>query len=84
VVTQSLRRKICSPEQLPEVMGLEILVGRLADWAVSTLLLFLFTKELIGYREGIWASFVSLGLLTGAMWVFRQRYVDPPRHSFAS
>jgi hypothetical protein len=84
VVTQSLRRKICSPEQLPEVMGLEILVGRLADWGVSTLLLFLFSRGLIGYREGIWASFASLCVLTLAMWVFRLRYMDPSRNSLAT
>jgi len=84
VVTQSLRRKICTPEQLPEVMGLELLVGRLADWGVSTLLLFLFTKKLMGYEEGIWASVISLGILTIAMFVFRAKYIDPSRSSTAA
>ncbi|MEO5666721.1 MAG: hypothetical protein ABIR96_01545, partial [Bdellovibrionota bacterium] len=83
VVTQSLRRKICTAEQLPEFMGLEILVGRLADWGVSTLLLYLFTQKLMDYREGIWASMASLCVLSIATAIFRSSYVDPSRGSVA-
>jgi predicted MFS family arabinose efflux permease len=79
VVTQSLRRKICSAERLPEFIGLELLVGRLADWCVSTLLLLLFSKKLIGYEEGIWASMASLLVLSVSMYLFRRNYVDPSR-----
>ena len=81
VVTQSLRRKFCAPEELPALMGLEILVGRLADWGVSTLLLYLFALGLIDFRAGIWASVVSLLLLAFAMLIFRTKHIDPSRET---
>lgn len=36
VTTQTIRRKLCSQDQHPEVMSLEIVVGRLTDWAVGS------------------------------------------------
>jgi|GEM_PF-2097278 len=73
-VTQSLRRKICSAHELPEIMGLELFVGRLCDWGVSTLLLYFMTRGMIGYKEGIYLSMGSLLVLSAAMLLFRRSF----------
>lgn len=36
ISTQSLRRRLSTAEQLPEVMGLEFLIGRVTDILVMT------------------------------------------------
>jgi hypothetical protein len=73
-VTQSLRRKICSSHELPEIMGLELFVGRLCDWAVSTWLFYMMSQNLVGYKEGIYLSMVSLLILSLAMYIFRKQF----------
>lgn len=73
-VTQSLRRKICSAHELPEIMGLELFIGRLSDWLVSSCLLYFMGQKLLSYSEGIYLSIISLLILSFAMIVFRLKF----------
>ncbi len=63
VATQSLRRKLTDHSQFPEVVGLEIVVGRFVDWLSGTLTGLALTAGLIDFKVGILvSSFLLLGL----------------------
>jgi predicted MFS family arabinose efflux permease len=55
-LTQAIRRKASTPEQLPEVIGLELFVGRLTDYFVASILFILLGKNLITPETGIYFS----------------------------
>jgi hypothetical protein len=63
VATQSLRRKLTSSKQFPEIVGLELVSGKAVDWAVATLCSLAMARGFIGYTEGIWISAGTLVLL---------------------
>jgi hypothetical protein len=63
VTTQSLRRKLTSDEQFPEVVGLELVVGRVTDWLASTLMFSAMVRLGIGFQAGIWLSSAMLSVL---------------------
>jgi MFS family permease len=65
VTTQSLRRKLTTDAQFPEVVGLELVVGRLTDWAVASLFLAAVSHGWLSYETGIWISAGSLVVLAG-------------------
>ncbi|MGE0616311.1 MAG: hypothetical protein AB7P04_11790 [Bacteriovoracia bacterium] len=56
VTTQSLRRKLATPEQFPEVVGLELLVGKFFDWGVGTLAAAALLNHWLTYQSGMWLS----------------------------
>ncbi len=61
--TQSLRRKVTTTAQLPEFIGLELLVGRVTDVVVSTVCFILLQHHFITYRSGMILSAISLFVL---------------------
>ncbi|MGK5088565.1 hypothetical protein WDW86_13485 [Bdellovibrionota bacterium FG-2] len=65
VTTQSLRRKLTTDEQFPEIVGLELVVGRFTDWAASTLILIAVTKFGLSFSSGILISAGFLVVLAG-------------------
>lgn len=62
VATQSLRRKLASAQQLPEIIGLEIVIGRIVDFSVATLCKIGLDHGLT-ITQGIWFSAVFLFFL---------------------
>ncbi|MBP7843504.1 MAG: hypothetical protein KA116_01695 [Proteobacteria bacterium] len=58
--TQSIRRKVTTTAQLPEFIGLELLVGRVTDIVVSTICFLLLQHQLMTYKVGMILSAVSL------------------------
>ena len=63
ISTQSLRRKLTTDRQFPEIVGLELVVGRLADWAVSSLCFAVLASKAMNYSQGVWISAISLFIL---------------------
>lgn len=58
--TQSLRRKFTTNTQFPEIVGLELIVGRFVDWAVSALCMTLMLNKVVSYNQAIWFSVGAL------------------------
>lgn len=66
VTTQTIRRKLCSNEQHPEIISLEVIVGRFTDWLVGSVCFFVFTNNYLNFKTGMFASgflLIILGLL---------------------
>lgn len=56
VTTQSLRRKFATPAQFPEVVGLELVVGKFMDWVIGTLTAGALLYFGFSYEIGVWIS----------------------------
>ena len=66
ISTQSLRRRLSTAEQLPEVMGLELLIGRATDILVMTGMATALDRGILSYQTGVFiavAWFIVSGLL---------------------
>jgi MFS family permease len=63
ITTQSVRRKVATTAQFPEVVGLELVVAKITDWGVSTLCFILLTKGWMTYEHGIWISAIGFWVL---------------------
>jgi len=74
IATRSIRRKVTTAEQLPEIMGLELFVGRITDFLVSSGCFYLLSRNLVTYTDGLIAAAVTwFGL---AIWAWSK--VTPP------
>lgn len=65
VATLTLRRKFSTAEQLPEIMGLELLIGRVTDVVIMTSIATALNQKLVSYEDGVCvaiAMFVVSGL----------------------
>lgn len=66
VTTQTIRRKLCSNEQHPEIISLEVIVGRFTDWLVGSLCLYVFMNNYLTFQTGMYISgalLILFGLL---------------------
>ncbi len=70
VSTQTIRRKLCDVKQHPEIIGLEVVVGRSVDWMVGTICLIATTSNIVDYTTGI---IISGSLLMGLAFLMRSK-----------
>lgn len=64
IATLSLRRKLTTDNQFPEIIGLEAIISKITDWAVATLCFLLISKGIITFSIGIWCAAISLWILS--------------------
>lgn len=65
VTTQSLRRKLTNDQQFPEIVALEVVVGRMVEGMMGYLCFMIFSKELLQPNQGIWVSAALSLVLAG-------------------
>lgn len=61
--TQSLRRKFTTNRQFPEIVGLELIVGRIIDLGTAAGCGLLIAHQAITYTQAIWFSIVFLTVI---------------------
>ncbi|HLE01313.1 MAG TPA: MFS transporter [Bdellovibrionota bacterium] len=60
VATQTIRRKLCAADEFPEVVGLELVVGRLSDGLVSSIAGLSIAAGIVGYQGWLVVAAVVL------------------------
>ncbi len=50
ITSLSLRRKLTTDQEFPEVIGFEMIVGKACDWIIGTSIFILFSKGIIDYH----------------------------------
>ncbi len=60
VTSQSLRRKLTTQQQFPEIVGLEIVVGKITDWLAATIFALLIANGIITYETAVLISAILL------------------------
>lgn len=70
VTTQSLRRKLATDDQFPEIVGLELVLGRITEWIAGTFMFTAMTRAGVGYGPGI---VISAVLLVGLAMLHRTK-----------
>lgn len=63
VSTQTIRRKLCDSRQHPEIIGLEVIFGRITDWVVGTVCVYGITQNVFDYKTGVVVSGIILLIL---------------------
>ena len=63
VATQTIRRKLTNDREFPEIVGLELVLGRATDWIVATICLGGLYGAKLSYEQGIWISAGGLFVL---------------------
>lgn len=72
--TQTIRRKLCSSRQHPEILGVEVLLGRTTDFLTGNLTALIITSGALSigslYATG------SLLYLMGSLWLLRSKSIQ--------
>lgn len=69
--TQTIRRKLCTSRQHPEILGVEVLLGRATDFLTGNLTAVIITSGIISV--GSLYAIGSLLYLTGSVWLIRSK-----------
>lgn len=64
IATQSLRRKLSTTSQFPEIVGLELVVGKTADFLVQSFVLSVVASGALGFQGFVLVSAISLFVLS--------------------
>ena len=68
VTSQALRRKLTTQEQFPEVVGLELVVGKVTDWTTATLYFYGMNRGWFDLKSGMLMAAVLLLPVAFAHW----------------
>ncbi len=75
IATQSMRRRICSAKEFPEVVGLELIVGKLMEWFVVSVVVVYLGQWGLNVNGAFIVSGVALLLLALYVLQFKEEWL---------